>query len=92
MYRQFLVIFQVPGLGHIPSLVKSMSSSNDAVIKSAVQVVYTLSSNEVLFVFLQSFILLHVKFLQFDWLRAVVFELNLKYLLVKITNLLQVVA
>ena len=82
----------MPGLGHIPSLVKSMSSSNDAVIKSAVQVVYTLSSNEVLFVFLQSFILLHVKFLQFDWLRAVVFELNLKYLLVKITNLLQVVA
>ena len=53
MYQQFLVIFQVPGLGHIPSLVKSMSSSNDAVIKSAVQVVYTLSSNEVLFVSVQ---------------------------------------
>ena len=31
------------------------------------------------------------KFLQFDWLRAVVFQLNLKYLQVKITNLLQVV-
>ena len=26
------------------------------------------------------------KFLQFDWLRAVVFQLNLKYLHVKITN------
>ena len=26
------------------------------------------------------FILLHEKFLQFDWLRAVVFQLNLKYL------------
>ena len=25
-------------------------------------------------------ILLHEKFLQFDWLRAVVFQLNLKYL------------
>ena len=37
------------------------------------------------------FILLHEKFLQFDWLRAVVFQLNLKYLQVKITNLLQVV-
>ena len=37
------------------------------------------------------FILLHEKFLQFDWLRAVVFQLNLKYLHVKITNLLQVV-
>ena len=35
--------------------------------------------------------LLHEKLLQFDWLRAVVFELNLKYLHVKITNLLQVV-
>ena len=34
-----------------------------------------------------SFILLHEKFLQFDWLRAVVFQLNLKYLHVKITNL-----
>ena len=37
-----------------------------------------------------SFILLHEKFLQFDWLRAVVFQLNLKYLHVKITNLLRV--
>ena len=34
---------------------------------------------------------LHEKFLQFHWLRAVVFQLNLKYLHVKITNLLQVV-
>ena len=37
------------------------------------------------------FIPLHEKFLQFDWLRAVVFQLNLKYLHVKITNLLRVV-
>ena len=29
----------------------------------------------------------HEKFLQFDWLRAVIFQLNLKYLHVKITNL-----
>ena len=36
-------------------------------------------------------ILLHQKFLQFHWLRAVVFRLNLKYLLEKITNLLWVV-
>ena len=35
------------------------------------------------------FILLHEEFLQFDWLRAVVFQLNLKYLHVKITNLLR---
>ena len=34
---------------------------------------------------------LHEKLLQFDWLRAVVFQLNLKYLHVKITNLLWVV-
>ena len=31
------------------------------------------------------FILLPEKFLQFDWLRADVFQLNLKYLHVKIT-------
>ena len=37
------------------------------------------------------FILLHEKLLQFDWLRAVIFQLNLKYLHVKITNLLRVV-
>ena len=30
-------------------------------------------------------------FLQFDWLRPVIFQLNLKYLHVKITNLLRVV-
>ena len=36
-------------------------------------------------------ILLHEKFLPFDWLRAVVFQLNLKYFHVKITNLLRVV-
>ena len=35
--------------------------------------------------------LLHEKFLQFDSLRAVVFQLNFKYLHVKITNLLWVV-
>ena len=35
--------------------------------------------------------LLNEKFLQFDWLTAVVFQLNLKYLHVKITNLLWVV-
>ena len=31
------------------------------------------------------------KFLQFDWLKAVVFQLNLKYLDVEITYLLWVV-
>ena len=40
---------------------------------------------------ISNLILLHEKFLQFDWLRAVVFQLNLKYLHVKITNLLWVV-
>ena len=34
---------------------------------------------------------LREKFLQFDWLRVVVFQLNLKYLHVKITNLLRLV-
>ena len=37
------------------------------------------------------FILLHEKFLQFDWLRAVVFQLNLNYVHVKITKPLLVV-
>ena len=36
-------------------------------------------------------ILLHETFLQFEWLRAVVFQLNLKYLPMKITTLLRVV-
>ena len=37
------------------------------------------------------YILLHEKFLQFDWLIAVVFQLNLKYLHVKITKPLRAV-
>ena len=37
-------------------------------------------------------ILLHDKFVQFDWLRAVVFQLNLKCLHVKITNLFGIVS
>ena len=36
--------------------------------------------------YIHPLILLHKKFLQFDWLRAVVYQLNLKYLHVKITN------
>ena len=36
-------------------------------------------------------ILLDEKFLQFDWLKAVVFQVNLKYLHVKITNLFKAV-
>ena len=43
------------------------------------------------FITVKDFILLHEKFLQFDWLRAMVFQLNLKYLLVKITYLLRVI-
>ena len=39
-----------------------------------------------IYLFIYLFILLHEKFLQFDWLRAVVFQLNLKYLHVKITT------
>ena len=41
---------------------------------------------------LKPIILLHEKFLQFDWLRALVFQLNLKYPHVKITKPLRVVA
>ena len=40
---------------------------------------------------IRSDILLHEKFLQFDWLREVVFQLNLEYLHVEIANLLRVV-
>ena len=42
--------------------------------------------------FISRFIPIHEKFLQFDWLRAVVFQLNLKFLHVKITKLLWVVS
>ena len=34
---------------------------------------------------IHSVLLLYEKFLQFNWLRAVIFQLNLKYLRVKIT-------
>ena len=53
--------------------------------------IFTVKLYESLLSNLQQFILLYGKFLQFDWLRAVVFQLNLKYLHVKITNLLRVV-
>ena len=54
-------------------------------------VINELSFNDLCDEHLREIILLHQKFLQFDWLRAVVFQLNLKYLHVKITNLLGVV-
>ena len=48
-------------------------------------------SSSVVFHIISNFILLHEKFLQFNWLRAVVFQFYLKYLHVKITILLWVV-
>ena len=50
-----------------------------------------IASRSVPIPFISYFILLHEKFLQFDWLRAMVFQLYLKYLHVKITTLLWVV-
>ena len=41
--------------------------------------------------FISTNILLHGRFLQFDLLRAVAFQLNLKYLQVRITKRLRVV-
>ena len=41
--------------------------------------------------FISAIIILHEQFLQFDWLRIVVFQFNLKYLHVKVTNLWPVV-
>ncbi|XP_031572111.1 dnaJ homolog subfamily C member 13-like [Actinia tenebrosa] len=38
---------QIPGLGHIPAIFKSMGSSNNGVPKSAVQVIHVLSDNEI---------------------------------------------
>ena len=63
----------------------SMGSLSKAVFERPTSNVYLNATNIVLL------ILQHEKFLQFDWLRAVVFQLNLKYLHVKITNLLRVV-
>ena len=42
--------------------------------------------------FISRFIPIQEKFLQFDWLRSVVFQLNLKFVHVKITKLLRVVS
>ena len=61
-----------------------MGSLSKAVFERPTSNVYLNATNIVLL------ILLHEKFLQFDWLTAVVFQLNLKYLHVKITNLLWV--
>ena len=41
--------------------------------------------------FIITLVLLHEKFVQFDWLRAVVLKLNLRYLHVKVTTFLWVV-
>ena len=62
-----------------------MGSLSKAVFERSTSTVYLNATNIVLL------ILQHEKFLQFDWLRAVVFQLNLKYPHVKITNLLRVV-
>jgi len=41
------VLDQVPQLGHIPKLFKAMSSRNDAIPKTALQIVQQLSNSEV---------------------------------------------
>jgi len=38
---------QVPQLGHIPKLFKAMSSRNDSIPKTALQIVHQLSNSEV---------------------------------------------
>ena len=67
-----------------PNLVKT-SKNEEKYIWSETEFLKTLNTK-----FLD-LIPLHEKFLQCDWLRAVVFKVNLKYLRVKITNLLRVV-
>ena len=67
---------KTPGTGY-----QKMSFSN----KTNVFFVFNYSESFPIFILPQD------KFLQFDWLRAVAFLLNLKYLHVKITNLLRVV-
>ena len=62
--------------------------SNDGVLLTNFEIYGRMKSGGLIPLFV---ILLHEKFLQFDWLRAVVLQLNLKYLHVKITNLLRVV-
>ena len=61
-----------------------MLSFNLVIVIVIVIVVFYLAHCEITF-----FIRLHEKFLQFDWLGAVVFQLNLKYLHMKITSLLR---
>ena len=60
----------------------SSSSSSSSIVVVVIVIIF--------FNLIYIIILLRAKFLQFDWLRAVVFPLNLKYLHVKITNLLRV--
>ena len=77
--------------GHRPQLFMPVSQLNSHLALSEDSFILctrilTRTSREIMCI-----IPLHDKFLQFDWLRAVVFQLNLKYLHVKITNLLRVV-
>ena len=58
---------------------------------TGMQMVTVVNINSFHLLTIRLLILLHEKFLQFDWLRAVVFQPNLKYLHVKITKLLRVV-
>ena len=68
-----------------PSLVKTekMAESFTLIVKKTP--IYSLKMA------ITAIILLHEKFLQFNWLTAFVFQLNSKYLHVKITNPLRVV-
>ena len=43
----FFHLLQVPALGHIPQIFQVMASQNNAIPKSALQVIHVLSDNEV---------------------------------------------
>ena len=81
MFSGFLSVFK---LDYYCWLTRDVRAAMLVVKKKSISLLWELNS-----IFM--FILLHEKFLIFDWLRAVVFQLNLKYLHVKITNLVRVV-
>ena len=89
LFTIIIYLYLSTAVGHLHSV---LNHSNGALLMNLVGAWQDLTTAERILCRVQKvdlitiFILLLEKFLQFDWLRAVVFQLNLKYLHVKITT------
>ena len=94
LFTIIIYLYLSTAVGHLHSV---LNHSNGALLMDLVGAWQDLATAERILCRVQKvdiisiFILLLEKFLRFDWLRAVVFQLNLKYLHVEITKPLGVV-